>query len=132
MNVLIVEDEMLIALDLQAIVEGYGFTPIGPARTKNEALAYADQAEIALVDVNLADGRTGPDVAHILSDEFGVPTIFVTGNPEQVVDARTGAIGLVTKPHSAITVTEAIEYAVAAATGAFGVKPLHVQPLAVS
>lgn len=129
MNVLIVENEPRAAHDLEAIVEGYGLTPLGPACTKNEALAYADQAHIALVGVNLADGETGADIAHILSDEFGISTVFVTDDPEQVAGSKTGAIGFVSKPYTALVVTEALEYAITVATGAFRSKPLFVQPL---
>jgi CheY-like chemotaxis protein len=94
MNILIVEDELLIALDLESIVEDLGHKVIGPARTLDEALQLAGDAEVALVDVQLADGVTGPAIAERLSSEHGVTVVFVTGNPEMVRNSR-GAIGVV-------------------------------------
>ena len=129
MRVLIVEDDPLIALDLEEIVRDHGFEPVGPASSKSEALACADGADIALVDVNLADGRTGPDIARALTDGFRIPTLFVTGNPEQIKDLRTGAIGFLTKPHSSGAILEALQYATAHLNGLLQAKTTCVQPL---
>lgn len=59
MRVLIVEDEFLIASLLEAIVEEQGHEQLGPVSTVEQALAYAPRADIALVDLGLADGNRG-------------------------------------------------------------------------
>ncbi|WP_280637054.1 MULTISPECIES: response regulator [unclassified Rhizobium] len=129
MNILIVEDELLIALDLESIVEDLGHTVIGPARTLDEALELAEQAEVALVDVQLADGVTGPAIAERLSSEHGVTVVFVTGNPEMVRNSRS-AVGVVSKPHWPEKVSEALDYAAAIRFGKSLISPRFLMPLA--
>ena len=62
-RILVVEDEALIAMDLQALLEEAGYCVLGPANTSEAALALIerDEPDVALLDVNL--GR---------SDAFGV------------------------------------------------------------
>jgi CheY-like chemotaxis protein len=129
MNILIVEDELLIALDLESMVEDLGHKVIGPARTLNEALELAGDAEVALVDVQLADGVTGPAIAERLSNEHGVTVVFVTGNPEMVRDSRS-AVGVVSKPHWPEKVSEALDYAAAIRFGQSLISPRFLMPLA--
>jgi CheY-like chemotaxis protein len=128
MNILIVEDELLIALDLESIVEDLGHKVIGPARTLDEALQLAGDAEVALVDVQLADGVTGPAIAERLSSEHGVTVVFVTGNPEMVRNSR-GAIGVVSKPHWPAKVSEALDYAASVRFGLASSTPRFLMPL---
>ena len=61
-RVLIVEDEFLIALDLEATVENMGMEVAGLATNKEQALQLAPLADVAFVDVNLSDGATGPEI----------------------------------------------------------------------
>ena len=78
-NVLIVEDQAIIALDLQAAVEEANAQVIGPAPTVREALDLLDTDEIhaAILDANLPDGDITP-VAEELIDR-GVPFVINTG-----------------------------------------------------
>jgi CheY-like chemotaxis protein len=99
MKVLVVEDEPIIAFDLENLVLDNGFEIAGLARTRAEALALAPKADIALVDVQLADGPTGPAIARHLIDIYGIEVIFMTGNPEMVANF-VGAVCVVPKPHS--------------------------------
>lgn len=99
MKVLVVEDEPMIALDLETLILDNGFEIAGFARTKVEAISLAPKADIALVDVQLADGPTGPSIARHLIEKHGIEVIFMTGNPEMVVDFE-GAAGIVPKPQS--------------------------------
>ena len=78
-NVLIVEDQAIIALDLQAAVEEANAQVIGPAPTVREALDLLDIDEVhaAILDANLPDGDITP-VAEELIDR-GVPFVINTG-----------------------------------------------------
>lgn len=100
MNVLIVEDEFHIADDMMEVVEAASYEPLGPASTIEQALAFAPRAEIALVDVGLADGTSGPQLARRLIDRYGITVIFVTGSPEKVQQGFDGALAVVAKPYS--------------------------------
>ncbi|WP_181706223.1 response regulator [Chthonobacter rhizosphaerae] len=81
-NVLIVEDDPIFALDLQDIVWESGCTPIGPARCLQGALelSHSFPIDIALVDTTLSDGETGLTVARLLSEQFGIRTVIVSGS----------------------------------------------------
>lgn len=89
MRLLLIEDEPLIALDLETILEGLGHEVVGLAVSHAEALRLTDalRPDGAFVDVRLKDGFTGPGIARALRDDYGVACAFVTGNPEQVADA---------------------------------------------
>lgn len=84
MKVMIVEDENIIALELERIVQEAGHQTVGPVSTVEQALAYAPKSDVALVDLNLSDGLSGAQLARRLIDRFGVDVIFVTGSPESV------------------------------------------------
>jgi CheY-like chemotaxis protein len=96
---LIVEDEIFVALDLERILTEAGYHVAAIAADRDGALEAAKGCQFALVDVNLRDGPTGPDLAATLVREFGLRVIFVTANPTQIEGAR-GALGFVRKPFS--------------------------------
>jgi CheY-like chemotaxis protein len=129
MKVLIVEDELLIALDLESTVLDLGHEVIGPARNFGEAMELAREAEVALVDVHLADGITGPSIAERLASAYGVTVVFMTGNPELVRDSAS-AVGIVSKPHWPAKVSEALEYAASVRRGFPLSSPHFLTPLA--
>jgi len=89
-DVLIIEDEPLIALDLRAIVEELGHRVIGVARTHHEAVAIIDEHEpgLILADIQLADGSSGLDAVNEILASVSTPVIFVTAYPERFL---TGA-----------------------------------------
>ena len=110
-RVLIVEDELFIALDLEETVKAMGFDVAGLASGQDQALKLASLADIAFVDVNLSDGPTGPEIGRRLVEEFGVTVVFMTGNPEAVANRLNGALGVVTKPAMPATVQRTLEQA---------------------
>ena len=81
--VLLVEDEMLIALDIEEMISGFGFRVAPTVNSRQGALAAIrhQRPDIALIDGNLADGPTGVRIAEDLS-QAGVLCIAVTANPE--------------------------------------------------
>lgn len=98
MKVMIVEDEALVAFELERIAVDAGHEVVGPFATVEQALAYASKAQVALVDLGLADGNSGAGLARRLTDRFGIKVIFVTGSPERVGSGLDGAIAVIGKP----------------------------------
>jgi two-component system, response regulator PdtaR len=78
---LIVEDEIVIALDLQDAMSDLGFEISDLARSSSRAfsLAMSNQPDIVLMDVCLDGGREGIEAGRWLREVCGVPVVFVTG-----------------------------------------------------
>ena len=117
-KILIVEDEFVVAANLEAVLEDCGHTSVGIAPDLDTALRLADQRpDLALVDINLRDGETGPMIADRLR-EHGVDVLFVTANPRMLADrTETTAIGVLTKPCHEDLILAAVEYALSARRG---------------
>ena len=110
-RILVVEDEMLVAIEMEAILQDLGYDCVGIAPDLESAAAYFDEKlDLALVDLNLRDGLTGPQIGQRLS-ERGVPVIFITANPAQLGDGIAGTIGVITKPTDEETLAQALRYA---------------------
>lgn len=117
-NILIVEDELLIACEMEAILEENGYRCAGVASDLLAAVRFFHEPlDLALVDLNLRDGLTGPQIGKRLSQE-GVRVIFVTANPAQLGDGIAGAVGVLTKPTDDATLLAAVEYALRSREGA--------------
>lgn len=116
-RILIVEDEMLVAIEMEAILIDHGFECAGIAPDLESASTLIDDPlDLALVDLNLRDGLTGPQIAERLSAR-GVPVIFVTANPAQLGSGVAGTIGVITKPTDEATLLSAVHYALARRAG---------------
>lgn len=95
-HVLIIEDEMLIALDLQETLSRAGATTFDFAETEREALdaARAHRPDVIMSDVRLREG-TGPRAVAAIQDEMGpLPVIFITATPDACVSRSPAAIVL--------------------------------------
>ncbi len=102
-KVLIVEDELTIALDLEGSLEGLGFQVMGLARTARQALnmAEAGRPDLVLMDVRLPGPMDGIAAAALIRDRWGIPVVFLTANstPEVIARAKDAiAYGYLTKP----------------------------------
>ena len=100
-DVLIIEDEPIIAMDLESLVESQGHRVIGIAQTHSEALALIDNEKpgLVLADIQLADGSSGLEAVNEILQSITVPVIFVTAYPEQLLTGeRPEPAFLVTKP----------------------------------
>ena len=98
-RVLIVEDEFLLAMELEALLKRNGCEVLGPAPTVEWALAlvYNDHPDLALLDVNLKGLRATP-VAAALRDR-GVPFVLITGyRSEQLREPELWGAPRVDKP----------------------------------
>ncbi len=110
-KILIVEDEMLVAMELESILAESGFDPIGIAPDLSTAEQYSDQSiDLALVDLNLRDGLTGPEIGKMLGAK-GVTVLFLTANPRILGDGVAGTVGVLTKPTDSAIVRDAVDYA---------------------
>jgi DNA-directed RNA polymerase specialized sigma24 family protein len=113
-NVLIIEDEALIALDLETLVESLGHKVVGIARTRTEAtsIARANPPGLILADIQLADGSSGLDAVNDLINSFEVPVIFITAYPERFLTGeRPEPAFLVSKPCQPATVSALVSQA---------------------
>ena len=100
-DVLIIEDEPLIAMDIEHLVSALGHTVTSVARTKTEALAAIHQKRpgLVLADIQLADGSSGLDAVNDILGEFEVPVIFITAFPEKLLTGeRPEPAFLISKP----------------------------------
>jgi DNA-directed RNA polymerase specialized sigma24 family protein len=113
-DVLIIEDEMLIATDLETLVEGLGHQVAGVARTHKEAttLSKTRRPGLILADIQLADGSSGIDAVNELLTSFEVPVIFITAYPERFLTGeRPEPAFLLTKPFQPAMVSAVISQA---------------------
>lgn len=100
-DVLIIEDEPIIALDLEALMESLGHRVTGVARTESDALYLASTKPpgLVLADIQLADGSSGIDAVNKMLATFEVPVIFITAFPERLLTGeRPEPAFLITKP----------------------------------
>ncbi|PZN96765.1 MAG: response regulator [Alphaproteobacteria bacterium] len=110
--ILIVEDEIFVALDIERVLADAGYTVAAIAADRTEALAAAAHAELAFVDLNLRDGPTGPQLARDLA-RHGLKIIYVTANPAQIAPPADTAIGYIRKPFRDETILNAAAAALA-------------------
>ncbi len=100
-SVLIIEDEPIIALDIEAMVQELGHEVIGVARTHKEAVQQVRTRRpgLVLADIQLADGSSGLDAVNEILSEIDVPVIFVTAYPERLLTGdKPEPAFLITKP----------------------------------
>jgi CheY-like chemotaxis protein len=110
-DVLIIEDEPVIAADIEALVKELGHTVVDIAATRTEAVdAVARKTPgLVLADIQLADGSSGIDAVKDILARFNVPVIFITAFPERLLTGeRPEPTFLITKPFQPETVKAAI------------------------
>jgi CheY-like chemotaxis protein/DNA-directed RNA polymerase specialized sigma24 family protein len=113
-EVLIIEDEPIIAMDLETIVRDLGHGVTGVAVTRDEAVAQAmaRRPGLVLADIQLADDSSGIDAVKDILAQFEVPVIFITAFPERLLTGeRPEPTFLITKPFQRSTVKAAIAQA---------------------
>ena len=113
-SVLIIEDEPIIALDIESMVRELGHEIIGVARTHREAVAMvkARTPGLVLADIQLADGSSGLDAVNEILTSIEAPVIFITAFPERLLTGeKPEPAFLVTKPFRPETVKATISQA---------------------
>ncbi|SLN39465.1 response regulator [Roseisalinus antarcticus] len=114
-RVMVIEDEAIIAMDLQAIVADMGHAITGVARTHSSAveLARTEQPDLILADIQLADNSSGIDAVNEILGELGpLPVIFITAFPERLLTGeRHEPAFLISKPYREDQVRSAVSQA---------------------
>lgn len=114
-SVLIIEDEAIIAMDIQMIVAEIGHRVTGIARTRTQAveLASRDRPDLILADIQLADQSSGIDAVNDIMRQFDdIPVIFITAFPERLLTGRKPEPAfLIAKPYSEAQVRSAVSQA---------------------
>lgn len=114
-SVMIIEDEAIIAMDLESIVSEMGHRVTGVARTRDEAvdLGKADTPDLILADIQLADNSSGIDAVNDLMGELGErPVIFITAFPERLLTGEKHEPAfLISKPYAEEQVISAVSQA---------------------
>lgn len=111
MKIMIVEDEALLALELESELIAAGHEIVGHAADSASAFGIVDRhrPDFAFVDVQLQDGPTGIDIGRYLSDR-DIPFVFVTGNLKRLPPGFVGAIGAIEKPYTMHGLKNALDY----------------------
>jgi DNA-directed RNA polymerase specialized sigma24 family protein len=114
-RILIIEDEAIIAMDIEGIVSGMGHTVTGIARTRSRAveLGGRDRPDLILADIQLADDSSGIDAVNELLGTFPeTPVIFITAFPERLLTGeRPEPAFLISKPYTEEQVRSAVSQA---------------------
>ena len=114
-SVMIIEDEAIIAMDIESIVSEMGHRITGVARTRDEAvkLGKADTPDLILADIQLADNSSGIDAVNDLLSALGDrPVIFITAFPERLLTGdKPEPAFLISKPYSVDQVASAVSQA---------------------
>lgn len=100
-KVMIIEDEPLIALDIETLVQDIGHDVVGIATTRSNAVSLARRTKpgLILADIQLADGSSGIDAVNDILKEINVPVIFITAYPDRLLTGeRAEPTFLITKP----------------------------------
>jgi CheY-like chemotaxis protein len=113
-DVLIIEDEPMIAMELESLMLSLGHRVIGIARTRSEAslLTASSEPGLILADIRLADMSSGIDAVNDLLKSFEVPVIFITAYPERYLTGeRPEPTFLITKPFEPAMVSAVVSQA---------------------
>ena len=114
-SILLIEDEPVIAMELEKILTELGHSVIGAAATHQQAIKLADveTPDLIVSDIQLADGSSGIDAVHdILSAAGEIPVIFITAFPERLTTGTgTEPAFVIPKPYNDVKVMSAVSQA---------------------
>lgn len=113
-RVLIIEDEPIIALDLENLLVELGHNVVATAATRDEAVAkaLAERPGLVLADINLGEGGSGIDAVSEILESFDIPVIFVTAYPERLLTGeRPEPTYMIAKPFLPETIQATVSQA---------------------
>ena len=116
MNILIVEDEHIVAIHLQEVLKEFGYLADDVATNYDEAISILQTKVVHLVmlDINLKGHQTGIDVAEFIRENLKVPFIFLSSHQDMaVVNAalKTSPNAFLPKPFDKVTIYSALKLA---------------------
>jgi len=117
-NILIVENELLIAHMAESMLVELGYNVVEKAKTVNEALTIINnnKIDLALLDINLHSGTEGIELGQQLKDTFKIPFVYLTSytNKEIIEQATiTNPGGYIVKPFNKVDLFSSIEICLA-------------------
>jgi DNA-binding response OmpR family regulator len=117
-TLMIVEDEVLVAMALRDELEGAGYRVLDLTDRHTEALvvANASKPDLALVNIRLAGRDDGIELAEQLK-ALGIPVLLISGQVSRAKSAETVAIGSLPKPYDAADMVLAVAYLLARLRG---------------
>jgi len=115
-RILIVEDEAIVACDIQARLESFHYNVPGMAASGEEALQLASETwpDLVLMDIKLKGDLDGVQVADTLRRRHGIPVVFLTANSDEEMLQRakqTEPLNYILKPYHEKELRIAIEFA---------------------
>ena len=116
-SVLVVEDEGIVATDLQQTLDAMGYDAFAIASSGEEALSRASERcpDVVLMDIRIKGARDGIETAALLRERFGVPVIYLTAHADDATLERakkTEPHGYLMKPVKAAELRSAIEVSI--------------------
>jgi two-component system, LytTR family, response regulator LytT len=116
-NILIVEDESIVAKDIQHSLKKLGYTVVGICATGEDAIAAAAEfmPDLVLMDIMLKGEMNGIEAASQIREKFGIPVIFLTAYADESTLSKakvTEPYGYIIKPFKEIDLHTSIEMAV--------------------
>jgi CheY-like chemotaxis protein len=129
-KILIVEDEPIVALDLQQELESFGCEVVALAQSADEALMAVEesQPELALMDLHIIGSLDGIQTARLLRDAYQVPSIFLTAYSDDTTIARAVRempYGYLTKPFQTRELKATLQVALHKAKVDAGLRKAH-------
>jgi two-component system, response regulator PdtaR len=115
-GILIVEDNLVAALELEEILKEKGYQVVSVAESGTEALAMAEAfaPDLVLMDIKLSGEMDGITAAQKIKSKMDIPLIFLTGHSDVEIVKRVGMVrsqGFVLKPYYGAQIRAAIEIA---------------------
>jgi two-component system, response regulator PdtaR len=112
-GILVVEDDFLIAMQMETTLRDAGFNVVGTAATADEAISLAREARpaLAVMDIRLASERDGIDTARQLFSEFNIRCIFATAHDDADTHKRAeplAPLGWLAKPYTPASLVELV------------------------
>ena len=115
-RILIVDDEVIITSQLEALLTSVGYSVVGVAFSSEEAVPMARETkpDLILMDIFMEEMSSGINAAQKIKDELNIPVIFISGYSEEELVSKAKQVeplGYLLKPFQANQVTTSIEVA---------------------
>ena len=121
-RILVIEDDFLVATEIEVALQGAGFAVTGVAASADEAIALAQATtpDLAVIDIRLSGARDGVDAALALFRDHAIPCVFATAHADEAVRARAAPaspLGWLQKPYTMPLLIETVRRALAQRRG---------------